>query len=695
MKKLIIAEKPSVARELAKNLKKGTNNKDFFENDNYVITSLFGHLLELYRMDDYNKDYAKWNIEDLPFYPKHFKWKLKKQKGIKERYNLVENLIKRNDVDTIINCGDADREGEVLVNNIIYDIFRKNKIEKNVKRILLQDLSATTIKKELNNLRDIKNTENWYQEGLARTYIDWLYGINFSRYVSLKTNDKFPVGRVIVPTVKFVYDREMEIRNFKEEKYFQIQGIIKKDNKELKLEFGDKIKINDDNEENIKKEIQKKIDEIKNKKATIISIEEKEKIKKPKKLFSLKTLQNYMFSKYKISINNTLKYAQELYEKTYTTYPRTNSEFLTEEEKNKVQKIIEKLKKEENLNVEMKDDKKIFNSSKVESHSAIIITGNRISGLEANEEKTYNTIKNRFLANFCKDDCVIKEQNLIINTEIGEAKVKGTTIKQKGYLEYENDMTENEIPNFTKGEQINIEFKVIEKKTTPPGKVTEAELNNFYENPFKKEKKDILEETTDEDYIAIMQGCEIGTPATRAGIIEKVKKDGYIRNNKNSLDITEKGIKLIEVLDKLKINLYKEKTVEIGKELKAIYNGKESINDIINNAKREIDSGINKNIKIETFRNNIKGKCPICGKNILESNKNFYCEDWKNCGFSIMKIICKKKLSDKNIKDLLEKGKTNNINGFKSKTGKNFTASLIIQDGKIKMQFENVKKDYK
>lgn len=691
MKKLIIAEKPSVARELAKNLKKGTNNKNYFENDNYVITSLFGHLLELYRMDDYNKDYAKWNIDDLPFYPETFKWKLKKQKGIKERYNLVEALIKRNDINIIINCGDADREGEVLVNNIIYDVFRKNKIKKDVKRILLQDLSSATIKQELNNLRDIKNTDNWYKEGLARTYVDWLYGINFSRFVSLKTNDNFPVGRVIVPTVKYVYDREMEIRNFKEEKYFQIQGIIKKDNKELKLEFGEKIKITDGNEENIKKEIQKKIEEIKNKKATVISIEEKEKIKKPKKLFSLKSLQNYMFNKYKISINNTLEYTQKLYEKTYTTYPRTNSEFLTDEEKYKVQKIIEKLKKEENLNIEMKNEKRIFDSSKVESHSAIIITGNKINNLDTNEEKTYNAIRNRFLANFCKDDCIIKEQNLIFSTELGDAKVKGTSIKQKGYLEYENDMTENEIPNFVKGEQVDIDFKIVEKKTTPPGKVTEAELNNFYENPFKKEKKNIQEETTDEDYIAIMQGCEIGTPATRAGIIEKVKKDGYIVNNKNNLEITDKGIRLIEILEKLNINLYKEKTVEIGKELKAIYNKKESIEDILDNVKKDIDSGINKEIKIETTKKNIKGKCPNCGKNIYENNKSFYCEDWKKCGFSIMKIICKKKLTDKNIKDLLEKGRTNKINGFKSKAGKSFTASLIIEDGKVKLHFDNNK----
>ena len=219
MKSLIIAEKPSVSRELAKTLGKCTKTKEYYENEDYIITSLFGHLLELYKMEDYNKEYKVWNLEDIPFFPNDFKWKLKKQSGIRERYNIIQDLILRDDIDVIINCGDNDREGEVLVNNIIYDIFQKKKIRKEVKRILLPDLAETTIIQELENLRDIKHTENWYKEGLARTYIDWLYGINFSRFVSLKTKDKFAVGRVIVPTVKFVYDREIERQNFKEKIY--------------------------------------------------------------------------------------------------------------------------------------------------------------------------------------------------------------------------------------------------------------------------------------------------------------------------------------------------------------------------------------------------------------------------------------------------------------------------------------------
>lgn len=692
MKKLIIAEKPSVSKELARTLKGCIKIKEHYESDEYIITSLFGHLLELYRMEDYNKELKKWNIDDLPYFPNNFKWKIKSQSGIKERYKYVQELMLRNDVDVIINCGDNDREGEVLVNNIIYDIFRKNKINKTVKRILLPDLAEETIKQELNNLRDIKETSNWYEEGLARTYIDWIYGINFTRFVSIKANDKFPVGRVIVPTVKFVYDRQTEIENFKEEKFLQLEGIIHKDGKEIKVELGEKIRLEKENEEEQKRKILEKANEICKGKITVTKVETKEIIKKPKKLFSLKTLQNYIFNKYKIGISNTLKIAQILYEKTYTSYPRTNSEYLTDEEKEKVKTVIDKLVKQDKFNIIFKDDKRIFDSQKVESHSAIIITGNNVekSKLTEDENKIYNVIKNRFLANFCEEDCIIEEQNVsfqkIQNGIVQiEGKINGKKIKQKGYLEFENDLSDKEIPSFNQGEEVEIEFNVIEKVTTPPAKVTEAELNNFYENPFKKEKQ---EETTDEDYIAILQGCEIGTPATRAGIIEKVKKDGYIEEKKNHLEITQKGKKLIEILNDLHINLYKEKTVEIGKELKAIYNRQTTTDDVLAKIKNEVKNGIDKQaIIIQTNTNKeAVGQCPICKKNIYEGKKNYYCEN-KECNFIIWKVICGKKIEQNIVKEILEKGKSKEIKGFKSKAGNTFSARLIVVENNVKLEF--------
>jgi len=664
-------------------------NKDYFESDNYIITSLFGHLLELYKMEDYNKEYKVWNIEDLPFFPDVFEWKLKNQKGIRERFNLIQELILRDDVDTIINCGDNDREGEVLVNNIIYYIFKKKKINKPIKRILLPDLAKATIKNELQNLKDISQTENWYKEGLARTYVDWLYGINFSRFVSLKTNATFPVGRVIVPSVKYIYDREMEIQNFKEKKYYQIEGIISKDNKEIKIEFPEKYEFENDNKAEVKKKVEQIIQNLMIQNTKVINIEDKEIIKKPKKLFSLKTLQNYMFSKYKIKLSKTLDYAQTLYEKTFTTYPRTNSEYLTDEEKTKVENIIDKLKEKGATNIAMKNDKRIFDSSKVESHSAIIITTNtgKENKLTEEEYKTYLAIRNRFLANFCDEDCIVREQ--IIKIRIGDtdflSQIKGTNIKQKGYLIFENDLNEKEIPTFAEGEVLNVTFNILEKKTNPPNRVTEAELNNFYENPFKKQEQD---ETTDEDYIAILKGTEIGTTATRAGIIEKIKADGYVTNNKNNLIITEKGIKLINVLDQLEINLYKEKTAEIGEHLKSIYNNKSTIDEIIEKVKQEVKAGINKDKKIEKFEKTGIGKCPCCDSNIIENDKSFYCENWRNCGFSVWKVICGKKVTAAIIKEILEIGFTKKMKGFKSKAGKSFEASLVLDNDKVKLKFD-------
>lgn len=689
MKSLIIAEKPSVAKELARVLGGFTKNKEYYENSKYIITSLFGHLLELYKMEDYNRDYKVWNIDDLPFFPDTFKWKIKNQSGIKERYNIIQDLILRDEIDVIINCGDNDREGEVLVNNIIYDIFQKKKIKKTVKRILLPDLAATTIKHELENLRDINQTENWYKEGLARTYIDWLYGINFSRFVSLKIKDKFSVGRVIVPTVKYIYDREIEIQNYKEKIYLQIEGTIRKDDKEIKVDFGDKYEIKEGQEENQRSLLKSIIEELSKGKTIVSDIEEKEIVKKPKKLFSLKTVQNYMFNKYKIGLDKTLKYAQSLYEKTYTTYPRTNSEYLTIEEKDKVANIIKTILDKEKLNITMKDDKRIFDSQKVESHSAIIITGNSIneSNLTEDEIKLYNAVKNRFLANFCNEDCIVKEQIVKIKTakEGYDGKIKGTTIKQIGYLQFENDLKEQEIPLLEISEILDVEFKIVERKSTPPGKVTEAELNNFYENPFKKED---TEESTDEDYIAILKGAEIGTPATRSGIIQKIKEDGYVVNNKNTLEITDKGIKLIEVLEQLGINLFKEKTVEVGIDLKKIYNGEKTIESIMDKVKEDVRQGINKEIVIEELKKKAIGKCPVCNSSIYENQKSFYCENWKECGFSIWKHVCGKTLTTANVKDLLEKGQTKKLKGFKSKAGKNFEASIILQDNKVKLKFD-------
>lgn len=227
--KLIIAEKPSLALNIIKSIGNMNRNDGYFENKDYLVTFAYGHLLRLYDVDNYFKrGKTKWNLDELPFVPEDFKFKIREDKGVKKQYEVIKNLIRRNDVIEIINCGDADREGEVIVNNIISRIFKEENINKPVKRLWLPEQTTQTIRQELRNLKDNGDYKNLYNEGLARTYLDWTYGINLTRYLSIESQTFLPVGRVLIPIVKFIYDRDMTIENFKPETYFEIGAVIKK-----------------------------------------------------------------------------------------------------------------------------------------------------------------------------------------------------------------------------------------------------------------------------------------------------------------------------------------------------------------------------------------------------------------------------------------------------------------------------------
>jgi len=697
-KALIIAEKPSLAQKIIGAIENMKKKDDYYEGEKFIVTSVFGHLLTLYDIEDYTGEEKKyWDLDDIPYFPTEFKYKIKDDSGIKKRYKLIKDLIKRNDIDEVVNAGDADREGEVLINIVVYKIFKELHIQKKMTRIWLEDQTEGTIRKELKYRRDIKNTENLYNEGLARAYIDWLYGINLTRYISLKAGTTLNTGRVIIPTVKYVYDRDMKIKNFKPETYYTISATINKNNKDIKLDFKE-LRFNKEELEQAKIINQ----ELTKSKLKVIKIENKETKKSPQKLFSLATIQNYMSKKYKINLDKTLNLVQSLYEKGYLTYPRTNTEYMSEEEIPKVENILSKLN---DSNLQIKKSKSIFDSSKVESHSAITITEKiaNVDTLSEDERKLYLAIKNRFMANFCKEDCILNKTAItfeIISNDPDlklQTKLNGTTIKQEGYLKYENDLLEKDLPKFDEGEELNCNFNLETKQTTPPNKVTEAELNKFFEKPFKDHKKDdedVVDDT--EDYKAILKGIEIGTPATRSGTLEKVKKIGYIKADKNVLSITPLGERFIEILDKLKINLYKEKTVELSQELKKIYNDELSIKDVLNKAEKEISDIINQNVQIDKISNSnnkeVIGKCPICGKDIIENSKAFGCVGYKDksCNFTIWKTIAGKKISKSNVKELLTKGVTKKIDGFTSKAGKKFSAKLyIVDDGSIKFDFNN------
>lgn len=664
MKKVIIAEKPSLAMTIVKAIGGFQKHDGYFENDNYIVTFGFGHLFTLYSIDNYlNREKSKWNISELPFVPNEYKFKLMEDIGVKKQFNIIKELVNRNDVDTIINCGDADREGEVIVNLIINNSLKS---DKNIKRLWLPEQTAETIKSNLRNLKDSKEYVNLMDEGLVRTYVDWLYGINLTQLVSCKKGDLFSVGRVIIPIVELIHTRDKNIDEFVPKKYNQIELDFNKDNTNIKLTKDD-FKFDNLNEaKEFKESMIYETLKVKN-------LETKDVKKQPKKLFSLDKLQNKIGKELKLSANDSLKVIQGLYEKGYVTYPRTNTEYLAVEEKEKISKVIDAFNIDDKF--ELKDIKRIFDSSKVESHSAITPTTKIPTDLKGMELEVYNIIKNRFLSNFLIEDCILSETIVTFEFNQYEFKLKGTTIKQLGFLVYENNLKEKTIPNFSIGEEIKPNIELLEKFTQPPKHIALEELNNYLKNPFKKDCT-----SEDEEYKQMLEGVEIGTVATRGAIIERAKKLGYIIEKNNTFYIDKKGKQLIQVLNELNIDMFKEKTVELSKILKKVYRQELSKEEALNIYSKDL-RGIIENAKtvnvekveVKKAEKEIIGKCPKCGKNIYESEKLFYCEGFKECTFKIFKNNKffedrGKKVTKTIVKSLL-KTNTAKVKGFKKKDG--------------------------
>lgn len=692
--KLIIAEKPSLARNIVAGIGEMAKRRGYFENKDYIVTWAFGHLFSLCDIEDYNGragEKSKWTLEGLPCFPESFRFKLKlgadkkPDDGVNKQFELIKTLCLRNDVDTIINAGDADREGEIIVRLCVMNAGAS---EKKFLRLWLPDQTPQTVAAALSDMKDECEYDNLANEGFARTYIDWLYGVNLTRYATLKTGTLLRVGRVIVPIVKAVYDRDMAIKNFVPEKYYSVSSNEKTNGEAVELLSKAKFAANELEKANALCE------KYNSSRAFVASKKVKKDTLAPGKLYSLTKLQNVLGKKYKMPMEKSLSVVQGLYEKGYITYPRTNSEYLAVAEQNKVKSILKNIEKI-GYPVVFKNKKTIFDDSKIESHSALTPTY-KIPDKNAltEEEKTvYSAILRRFVAVFCSEDCVVERTEMKIDVGGYETfTLKGVVIKEQGWTKYDDYVQKDKIlPNLSENDDVNIKFAPCEKETNPPKHYTIETLNNYLKNPFREDKANLSEEENDdEDYKAIFEGLELGTEATRTGIIDNAKKSGYISLKKDVYTILPGGEFLIESLMGMNISMDKYKTSELGKALKAVYHGKMSVDESVSLAEKEIADVFEKkgDSKIEDdtdtgFYGDIIGKCPVCGRDVIRGKFSYGCMGYKEgCTFKIGLSICKRPISVSNAKLLIENGKSSKIKGFTSKKGTLFDAFLKIDENK-------------
>ena len=703
---LIIAEKPSLARNIIAGINEKMDKKDgYYIGENYIVSWAFGHLFSLADIESYtDSSDGRWTLDNLPCFPKQFKFELRRgsdkkkvDSGVKRQFGIIESLCNRSDVDTIVNAGDADREGEIIVRLCVNSALKSTKVQK---RLWLPDQTPETVAKALLEMKDESEYDNLAGEGLARTYIDWLYGVNLTRYATIKTGKLLRVGRVIAPIVRAIYDRDMEIRNFKPEKYFVIQSSEETNGE--KIELTSKLKFA--NDELIKAEEASSL--YNSTGATVTSVESKKDNIFPGKLYSLTTLQNVLGEKYKMSMTDSLKIIQKLYEDGYLTYPRTNSEYLATAEKDKMKSIISNVSKL-GYPVRFKDSKHIFDDSKIEAHSALTPTYKIPSKdkLSPEESKVYSTVFRRFVAVFCSEECIAEKSEIKIKVgELEEFSLKGTVILEKGWTKYDDYTKKDKIfPRLSVGDSVNVDFKPTEKQTTPPRHYTITTLNNYLKNPFKddKAKAKELEESGEvddaEDYRAIFEGLELGTEATRSGIIDNAKKSGYIELKKDVYTILPGGEYFIESLARLSISMDKYKTSELGKALKKVYHGEMTVEESVNLAESEIAAvfergGTNVQVVsgVDTGKyGDVVGVCPICGKNIVRGKYNYGCIGFdEGCKFRVGINICRRDIPIDEVRRLISNGATSVLDGFISKNGKRFDARLVMKDGNAVFNFD-------
>ena len=704
MKKLILAEKPSVAKNIA-DATGAVRKNGYFEGEAYVITWAFGHLLQLYDAKDYDPEMKSWKMDKFPFIPGEFHYKLKsdgknKDKpdaGVVRQIEIIRRLSQRPDISGLISATDDDREGQIIADEI-WDYIRP---EKPIERLLLNEWTADEVNRGLSGLKRNQEMQPLQDAGFGRQIADWLIGINLTSVATLKARKGkdsrlLNVGRVLMPTLKIIYDRDKEIADFKVTKYYKLKGIFETDAKE---EFEGIYYVKKNEKFDTPEELEEIRRQIEGHPACITDKSVTEKKEYAPYLFNLSGLQGHITGKYKgWTSDQVLKTAQDLYEKKLITYPRTASVVLDESLKEKAKKVLEIHKKmcPYEDQIAFHTSKRIFDSKKVESHSAIIPTYMVPKNLTDRENIVYTAIRNRFLAQFMP---VAISEDTVLSLKItdvslpGEFVAKGKIQIQPGWKLIEgNSVKEVLLPAVEKGQIVTLKkAEVNEVERKPPKPHTEKTLLKVMETCGKK-----YEEKDDQEMMmAILSGFSIGTPATRAETIKKLKTAGYIKAKGKSLSCTDLGKNMVETFPAREL-FDLEYTGRLEKTLSDIEKKRHNREEFLSLITDFVRESVKKIKEDETFggtpgaaplHTEPVGKCPECGADVIETEKAFGCSAWRNgCRFAVWKndyfiTSLGKKVSYEMVKILLEHGKVG-FRGCVSKKGNKFSAYFFYEKDK-------------
>jgi DNA topoisomerase-3 len=692
--KLCIAEKPSVAKEIARILQAGNRRDGYFEGNGYQITWTFGHLCSLKNPDDYTPGWKQWQLYYLPMIPPRFGIKLINNEGVKKQFETIKSLVA--DCDEVINCGDAGIEGELIQRWVL--TLAGN--QKPLRRLWISSLTDEAIKEGFEKLRDGKEFDRLYAAGNARAIGDWLLGMNASRLYTLKYasgKGVLSVGRVQTPTLALIVRRFEEIQQFVPKQYW-----------EIKTTYREVVFSASSGRFDTVEDAAKIIEEIKENLFEIISFEQKKGKESPPKLFDLTSLQVECNKKFSFSADETLRYIQSLYEKKMVTYPRVDTTFLPNDVYPKITGILSAMEPYANfieplLGKPIRKSKKVFDDAKITDHHAIIPTGVKPSGLLLDEKRVYDTIARRFIANFYPD-CIVSNTTVLGMVTDYEFKATGKVILEEGWRELypkkETDKEENAesdqeqiMPNFVKGESGEHTPDLLEKMTQPPKMHTEATLLRAMETAGRQME--------DEELRELMKENGIGRPSTRANIIETLFKRKYVVREKKNLVPTQTGIQLINTIQN-ELLKSAELTGIWERKLRQIEKGEydpkaflDEMKEMVTNLVAEVKLETHHKIEIEqsgedkkaesvekpeksASEKTVAGKrdkkvldfsaltCPKCKKgSILKGRTAYGCSEYKTgCTFKVLFEQFGKKFTEKQIYTLIEKGRSPKITGL-------------------------------